>query len=402
MSEIATTYEPIQPRATAEGDFVLETQELAATAGFSRVARAAWFDQTTSIDCEIERLTALKRDSMTVSVGRLQPVEVGGRFALKVDDRCLSLDRYAAGQFGRLLGIGSDYPRRLIASKRPEDAEALVFAIKHACAAGNGRQALVLRVDDHCVVRGVLREGSTYLRNDWYLGVLARAIRGARLSHWRGDGYTIYGNLLIPDTIRPEGDSEYGAMVSLANCEIGKRRFEQLPSLFRAICMNGCIWGETQGKFLRFHRRAAIELWEVEKAIIANVHEQIPIAVQALDKFLATRSFRSDVTMKPLVAQLALDLKLSKRRATAIVQGWWEEQKAVPEGAKTLFGLINGVTRAGQKLDNGTWVKFDRIGGRLVNMQRDQWDGLASRASRLHSAQVDQTFAAWSASAPWN
>ncbi len=401
MSEIAMTYDSIKPRASNEGTFVLETQELASNQGFSHVARP-WFESTTPIENEIERLASLDREAITVSVGRLQPAEIGGRFGLKFGERCLYPDRYAAGQLGRLLGMGSDYPRRLVTSKLPGDVEALVFAVEHAGAAANRRQTLILRVDGDDVVRGVLPEGSTYIRNEWYLGVLARAISGARLSHWRGDAYTLYGNLLVPDTIRQEDDSEYGAMVSLSNCEIGKRRFEQLPSLFRAICMNGCIWGETKGKAFTLNRRAAAALWEIEKAIVANIHEQIPIAAQALERFLATRSFRSDVSMKPIVAQLAIDLKLSKKLATAILQGWWDEQKAVSERSTTLFGVINGVTRAGQKLDNSSWVKFDRLGGRLVQMKRDEWDGLVSGASRLREAQVNQVFAAWSAGAAWN
>ncbi len=80
---------------------------------------------------------------------------------------------------------------------------------------------------------------------------MRKLIPGGRLSHWRGDADTLWGNVLIPDTIRQESDSDYGGMVSIGNSEIRERRITSRPSVFRAICFNGCIWDREAGQARR-------------------------------------------------------------------------------------------------------------------------------------------------------
>ena len=52
-------------------------------------------------------------------------------------------------------------------------------------------------------------------------------------SHWKGDEDTHdLAIFLLPDTIMDYGqddDTDYGGMVSISNCEIGKRRISQYP-----------------------------------------------------------------------------------------------------------------------------------------------------------------------------
>ncbi len=55
-------------------------------------------------------------------------------------------------------------------------------------------------------------------------------------------------------------------MVSVSNCEIGKRALGSLPSLFRAICMNGCIWGQAYGEKIKVVHRGEIDLDQLEQA----------------------------------------------------------------------------------------------------------------------------------------
>ena len=56
-----------------------------------------------------------------------------------------------------------------------------------------------------------------------YCGVLP----DGRFSHDKSDEDTVFGNILLPDTIldkSADDDTDYGGMVSIGNCEIGKRR----------------------------------------------------------------------------------------------------------------------------------------------------------------------------------
>ena len=382
-----------------DGDIIHNTQTMASENDHRQVSQS-WYVKTHSIDEEIDRRinTRQMRVSITKRISEICPVAVAGKFTIAVGDRVLLPNAYAAGQLGIHAKIGASYPRTLLRSKAPGAAEDLVYAFKQAISRCDAQKQVTLKVHGDNRLCAVLPANSRFLRNEWYLGVLKNALPGARLSHWRGDDYTIYGNLLIPDSIRKESDSEYGAMVSISNCEIGRRRFEQRPSLFRAICMNGCIWGETQGNSLKVSRRSEIDLRQIEKLIVENVRSQVPIAIAGLDRFLGTRSFDTSVSMKPVIAQVAKDTRLTKTLASSVLNGWWQEKEETPELANTLFAVVNAFTRAGQNESNEVWVKFDTLGGRLASMSKDQWSDVLLRASKLRTDQVDKAFAGWSLS----
>ena len=166
----------------------------------------------------------------------------------------------------------------------------------------------------------------------------------------------------------------------------------QRPSLFRAICMNGCIWGQTKGEQFVHHRRGSIDLQDLEKKIVENIRRQVPIAVSAVNRLLQTRSLTTDVAMKPVLAQVSKDFKITKPMATALLEAWNTERKQTAERSNSLFSVVNSFTRAGQKFDNATWVKYDEIGGKLVNYKASDWESLTSRSATLKSKDVDNAF----------
>jgi len=389
-------YQPIRG-VSRSGDFVHRTQEMASEEGFGSVSKP-WFEKTKPIEDELQRLASTRnqQEDLTARFGQIEPDFVGNRFCLRVHDRRLFPDRYALGQLGTIVGMGSHYPRTLSQNARDGWAELLAFDFEHAWPEVDHRRRYVLRVQNGDVLRGVLTEGRCLVRNEWYLRLVARAVPGGRLSHWRGDDYTIYGNVLIPDTIRDESDSQYGAMISLSNCEIGKRRLIQQPSLFRAICMNGCIWDQAKGLAFKLTRRGLIDLSMLERELIQNIEEQIPLAKSGLDRLLQTRTFETKTSMKPVFAQVCKESRIPKDLASSVLWAWREESRQTPDHCNTLFAVINGFTRAGQAHDNETWVKFDTIGGRLATLERDDWDDLVSRAARLKAKDVDKTFKRWS------
>lgn len=243
-------------------------------------------------------------------------------------------------------------------------------------------------------LRAVLSDQYIIVNNRWFLDALAEFIPGGVLSHWNGDADQIYGNVLIPDTIREEKDSDFGGMLSVGNSEIGTRRISSRPSVFRAICMNGCIWNQEEGKALnRIHKGKNINFAELKEAIRKNLEEQIPLLPQGIERVLGIRAFGQGDTPTPnIMAQTAVDFKLSKSQVEAVWKGYATEIGLLgPEEGKTAYGLMNAVTRAGQTLEsNSLWVAFDEIGGEIANMSRNDWDSFRNRAEHLTKKQVEK------------
>jgi hypothetical protein len=228
--------------------------------------------------------------------------------------------------------------------------------------------------------------------NRWYLETLSEFIPGGRFSHWRGDEDTIYGNILIPDTIMDYGadDSDYGGMISVGNCEIGTRRISQTPSLFRAICMNGCIWGQTAGEKIRRVHRGNIVLENLKLEIAENIQHQIPLLAPGIKQFLATRSLETGkASIKGVIAAVSSDYKLSKKEASAFL----DQYVTLESGERNLFGIINGLTRAGQTFDNKTWVRFDEVAGNLLETSADRWNTILRRADTFTDKDYEKVFA---------
>ncbi len=242
-------------------------------------------------------------------------------------------------------------------------------------------------------LRAFLSEQYTIVNNSWFLSVLEKAVPGGVVSHWKGDADSIFGNILIPDTIRQEQDSDFGGMLSVGNSEIGTRRISSMPSVFRAICMNGCIWDQEVGKALSKVHRGTVDFNSLAALIVENLQSQIPLLAGGIDTVLNLRTFGcGDTPLMSLLAQTAVDYSMSKKQVAAVYKGWTAEMSLLgPTDAKTAYGLTNAITRAGQTFgSNEQWVRFDTIGGEFVNMGRNGWDKFRSRADGLTVKQVDK------------
>jgi hypothetical protein len=229
--------------------------------------------------------------------------------------------------------------------------------------------------------------------NRWYLETLREFLPEGRFSHWRGDEDTIYGNILLPDSIMDYGqddDTDYGGMVSVGNCEIGKRRITQTPSLFRAICMNGCIWGQTKGKDISKVHRGKIDLDSLKVKIAENIEYQLSILPDGIRKFLDTRSESlNDANVKGVIAAVATDYKLTKRQATESL----EQYLAHETHEQNMFGVINAITRAGQVFDNESWVRLDEVGGMLMDTSASRWTNILARAKTYTDKDFEKVYA---------
>jgi hypothetical protein len=244
----------------------------------------------------------------------------------------------------------------------------------------------------------MLTDRYAIINNVWYLETIADLFKELggdepRLSHWRGDADTLFGNILIPDTCRQESDSDYGGMFSISNCEIGIRRLSQLPSVFRAICMNGCIWDQEFGNKISQVHRGDIDLNALRLQLVQNIHDQIPLLSDGVNKFLAMKDkmVNKDVKLSNIFALIANQNAMTygqNGQASEMVKQFNEFES----DNRNLFGIVNSITRTGQKYGNAEWVRFDEIAGSLMNYDDNKWDRLQNQAKYIDSTVYDKIF----------
>ena len=344
-------------------------------------------DTQTAIDNREDVLTEIKNIFCT---------NEGDDFYFKLaDGRKFRPTDHALEQFSTRVGVtSSSFLREMrnIEGFDGNDSNTMAIVGNNAMRRIDPDKKFRLRTYTDGTCRAFVTEQYAPVDNRWYLDVLGEFIPGGRFSHWRGDEDTIYGNVLIPDTIMDYGsdDSDYGGMISVGNCEIGTRRITQTPSLFRAICMNGCIWGQTKGEKIRRVHRGNIDLAELKLEIAKNIQDQIPLLAPGIKKFLETRAMEiGKASAKGVIASVSSDYKLSKREATEVL----EQYVTMEAQNSSLFGIINGLTRAGQKFDNKTWVKFDEVAGNLLDISADRWNTILRRADTFNDKDYEKVFA---------
>lgn len=270
---------------------------------------------------------------------------------------------------------------------KPFDSHVLAYALSHG-QKGIDKQ-LLFRCYDDGTLRGVLSDSYSIVENRWYLELLAELIPGARLSHFEfSSADTIIGNVLIPDSCRVESDSDYGGMLAISNSEIGERIISQTPSIFRAICQNGCIWGERAGIEIR-RRHRGIDLAELRQQLTLNIQAQIPLVSSGIDRLLASHSSKLTAGVVQAIAFLATQHNLGSNVAEEIASQWLKQSKE-----KSAFGLTDAITRAGQLFGRDVWRQCDEIGGQVVNMAYNgkSWEAFDSRAKLLTNEEVNKVF----------
>lgn len=371
-------------------DFVLKTQTLSTNEGFRNVSKT-WFSKCISYD---QGLSLIHQDKSSVHDFNLTPLEMfphlsNDRFCLKNKaEQVFTPTEHALGQISQNCGVSRYYAFNLYSGDR-DDQKTLYNCIINGWRKLNLKKKFLWRIRLDGTLRAMLSNQYIIVNNEWVLESIKKIIPGGMLSHWRGDSDTLYGNVLIPDTIREDTDSDYGGMLSLGNSEIGTRKLSTMPSIFRAICMNGCIWGQTKGtSYIKVHKGKQ-SLDQIYCSIKDNLTKQIPLLPQGIDKLLKTKELGWDGgSLIPLFAQVGLDNNLRKQHIRSI----FNEYQVHEKDHKNLFGVTNAITRAGQLLGNSNWVLFDTIAGDLVNNSAKLWPSLTERAKHLRAEVVDGIF----------
>jgi hypothetical protein len=382
----------------SQGDFVRTLQGSTGT-GFADGTHVHkdWWAKTKTYEQVMEscQVAIENREDILIESKAISCVGENDDFFFKLSDgRKFRPTDHAIEQFSVRAGVtSSSFLREMrnIDGFDSHDANTMSIVGNNALRRIDPDKKFRLRTYTDGTCRAFVTDKYAPIDNRWYLETLAEFVPGGRFSHWRGDEDTIYGNILIPDTIMDYGsdDSDYGGMISVGNCEIGTRRISQTPSLFRAICMNGCIWGQTAGEKIRKVHRGNIDLDILKNEIAMNIQHQIPLLAPGIKQFLATRAMETGkASVKGVIAAVSSDYKLSKREATEFL----EQYITMESEHRNLFGVINGLTRAGQKFDNKTWVRLDEVAGDLMAISANSWNTILRRADTFTDKDYEKVF----------
>lgn len=397
-----TDYEKLQMTADKnEGSFVRTLQGETGT-GFEKNTHVHkdWYATTIDYDEALDQAQRAvdEREDILAPVKDVQgSVNEDGSFVFNVAGREFQPTDHAIEQFSIRVKVPSSSVMRELRNQDDydaQDADVMTYLANNALRRLDQEKVYRLRTYTDGTCRAFVTDKYAPIDNRWYLETLQEFLPEGRLSHWKGDEDTIFGNVLLPDTIMDYGtddDSDYGGMISIGNCEIGKRRISQVPSLFRSICLNGCIWGQVSGKQIKRRHIGTIDLDALKLEIGQNIEHQLPLLPNGITKFLAMRELENgDVSMKNIIAAICKDERLGKKEAVVVLDQYaqFENQE------RNLFGVVNAITRAGQKFDNTTWVKFDELGGNLMETDASRWAAILKRADSLQDKDFEKIFAA--------
>jgi len=225
------------------------------------------------------------------------------------------------------------------------------------------------------------------------------SLKDALASHLHNDGDDMYGNLLLPDNMKSEPDSDYGVGIAFRNSEIRNATFKVSPFLFRAICLNGMIWGR-QNSDIRVNQRHMGKIDRVELG--KEVRHAIAVALTQGNDLLTLMGHAKNVevpNVEQTIAQLSRDNKLTavqgKLWHKGYIESLTEESGHVHE--KTVFGIVNGLTRSAKEYSGSMRENLETVASNILAPSIDadlqaiskRWGLISDRASNLDMETVN-------------
>lgn len=355
-----------------------------------------WMATTISFDDALDRAgqAESERTDYIAGVNDIAFKVHGDKFVVEIGGKQFRPTEHSFPQLSQKCGVLSSSILREMDSDPASDAEDAATMVKIASNAMRRVKSdakFFIRTYNDGTLRAMFSEKYAPINNRWYLEVLKEFLPSGRLSHWKSDEDTLWGNILIPDsmkTVADDDDSDFGCMLSVANCEIGKRRLNLLPSIFRSICLNGNIWGQKEGVAIKRKHMGTIDLGSLKSQIGEGIKQQLPIAAAAIDKFLATRSLAIQSTARDVIAVIASENKLSKTEALRA----YKAHDLLESHHNSLFGVVNAITRMGQSFEASRQYDMDVLGGQLTQMTLGQWDRINAKSKSLGLEDIEAIY----------
>lgn len=363
-----------------QGQFVLDNQQTGQE--FCHVSQK-WLDRCKPISAAIESITRQVTQDYSIVLGELFFIQDSKGVQFLTQGHVLKLDEYAIGQFCNLVEL----PRAVFKHYNSEilARQTILLDCLSQARKENPERKLVLRTQSGTIY-GVVTPSYSPIANVDFLEILGDIIPDGLVSHDTSTPFGLFCNILIPDTLRNESDSDYGGMVRVTNSEIGRSSLSVLPSIFRAICMNGNVWGSQDGmKYSRKH--VGISLFELKKELAQCVHDQIPLVDYHIRSLLDSHKLKLETTIDKVIVQSVLDNGWNSDFCIDISSEWLKYSNE-----KTCFGVIDGITRAAQNQSNEVWSSAENFAGSILSPKN--WESLNRRASILTNDDIHRVFAA--------
>lgn len=228
----------------------------------------------------------------------------------------------------------------------------------------NRDSAWLLRAKDS-LVRGVLSERYARLDNAQVLDALHPLAAASRFQvGWFAlSSESLHLRLVDPGLARavlPGDDLMVG--VHVANSEVGKRAVTVDAMVFRLICTNGLI-RKVAGKSLLYQRHLHVSTPRFAEALAAALREALTVAAGFIDQMArATRTPVPDV--EGTITALAARWSLSETTQELMKLSLLGESASQQE---TLYGLVNALTNAAQRLPIDERYDLEVLAGSLLD-----------------------------------
>ena len=396
------TIQRLRPELNGAGNGIRAAQEsnAAAAEGFSSVNRE-WYLKTIDYDQARNVMSADSRGVVDLIAprSRFSPIVGDDGAFLLADLETGANYRPTENALGQLAGwteTGLTLPKRLIGGDA-EDVETLVAVMRNGWRKIASDKPLMLRLRSDGTLRAILSDGYRRIDNLWFLDVLESIVPGGRVSHLRGDGDAWFFNLLIPDSLRQEDDSQYGAMLAAGNSEIGTRAISTLPSVFRWICFNGNIWDQVEGvSYMRRIHRGDFSLDELRAEIAENLNRQIPLLNSGVDRFLSLRSIIApkalpDLSVMGTILDSITGSAITRPMASTIM-GELSGQR-LESSRLTAFDIVNSITPAAQQFSPSLQESVERAAGELTAVWTpERWDSAFRNAKTFREKDARRVF----------
>ena len=219
------------------------------------------------------------------------------------------------------------------------------------------------------------------------------SLTDALASHISDDGDDIFGNVLLPDYMKSEPDSDYGVGIAFRNSEIKNSTFKVSPFLFRAICLNGMIWGrENSAIQINQKHLGNIDRNELQLAVT----HAVKVALTQGNDLLTLLGYSKQVKVEqPLqvIAQLSINEGLTIEQGKAWHKGYLESLNEASGDLhdRSAFGVINGLTRSAQEYKGSMRENMETIATKILAPSIDadlqaiskRWGRIADNATQL-------------------
>jgi hypothetical protein len=276
---------------------------------------------------------------------------------------------------------------------------------------GKGKDArefrLRIRHDDegNDVIRTIVSERYGVIDNHEAMDIIQDALPSlddALASHIFNDGDDIFGNILLPDYMKSEPDSDYGVGIAFKNSEIRNSTFRISPFLFRAICLNGMIWGRQDARdAVKINQKHLGNIDLVDLRL--QVKNAVKVALTQGNDMLTLMGYAKQVKVNdPLatIALLARDQKMTIEQGKLWHKGYLDSlhERHGDVHEKSAFGIINGLTRSAQDYNGATREQMETTASLILAPAIDstlqeiskRWGTIGDRAKQMEQKTINQ------------